>query len=145
MKVRSGFVSNSSSSSFIIGIATIPKEKVPEYKENPEFKEHVFDPAEDVCKQYGDLEDRKNSFMVESFTYENVAISKNSLKDGEAIFYMYESEEQGDSFYCDDDGDLNYDIEIDYDFFDEPKKCEKLVNEIEKLGGQYIMGAGRNG
>ena len=140
MKIRNGFVSNSSSSSFIIGIAKVPDEKYEEIKNK--YPSNIYEYG---SERPWEVDERDGTSSVESFMYSNVKVV--DCKPGDHILYLYGTGPDDDSWFEDDDGDdgwgdLNYDkIEFD-DFNTEDQDLAGLIGELD---GEYTYGAGRNG
>ena len=134
MKIRNGFVSNSSSSSFIIGIVNV--------KDKPGDLTIDLDrqklPWEIASKR---LDNGKIKLTIESFTYDSVSCE---VEDGDNIVYMYDSGDDNFKVY-DEDGDY---IGTDYDSVDldnfEDDAVDKY-NTISAAGGDVSYGAGRDG
>jgi cobalamin biosynthesis Co2+ chelatase CbiK len=127
MKIRIGFVSNSSASSFIIGLAIIPKEEIHQYEGNKnvfkyDFKSGVPYPLIEYVGQ----EDSK--IVIESFPGTTVKIK---VKDGDWVLWLSGTTP----------GILNeykhYDVCLD-DFNSDDIKT---YLEIIKLGGQVSYGS----
>jgi hypothetical protein len=130
MKFRSGFVSNSSSCSFVIAIAKIKDEK----KFQTWLKNHKHDDIE-VCDHKGDL-------FVESFNGCIVSIPKDKITDGVYVKYYH-----GEDIYPNEDGDCDYNVGL----IDFNSEVETIVNDITDESseifelGNYDCGAGYNG
>jgi len=154
MKIRNGFVSNSSSSSFIIGIANASKagrddigiEFDPDKKEFNSWG-NVY--LVDVGMEYPyarltELADDTYKLTISSFDDTEVSCI---AKPGDKIVALYGWGPDGDEAFSvyDDDGewlDMDYGrIDID-DFSDKDQEKAEL---IQSLGGDYTYGAGRNG
>lgn len=134
MKIRNGFISNSSSSSFIIGIAIVPEDKVSQYKGKNIFqyssKEGVSYPLIEYLKP-----DRK--IVIESFTGGDVRVN---VKDGDWILWLDGQGVSGDYHFW-NGCDYDYDVELS-----EFHKADiETYLEIKKLGGEALYGAGRDG
>jgi hypothetical protein len=146
MKIRSGFVSNSSSSSYIIGVGkVVDREKLESY-----LKEHKIDKSDYEIVTTRELVDstswkyifRKDKLIVEAFNGDEVSINVNTNKD-DTYITIYVCNNEGDGcFMTDEDSDINYDI--DDNFFDENQQA--ILGDIEGVE-KYISsyGAARNG
>lgn len=147
MKKRLGFVSNSSSSSFIIGLALVPEGRTNEFKAN--YPEHVFDLAETVADRNGwGLRYRENGdyLIDEAFDGTEVRLTNinNILADNPEACVISIDECGSDPQYDDDIGEYNYDeIEEDEDWFDEQQL--RVADAIRECGGEVYVGGGFNG
>lgn len=135
MKIRTGFVSNSSSSSFIIGIVNT----------GIGGKGKVFDPTENFGYDFilKDLNNGNYNLTMESFTGREVSCE---IKPGESFLYLNSSGPDGDENFTvyDDNGNYDYmDYDIDLEDFD--NNDISTYNTIQSLGGQVSYGAGRDG
>ena len=141
MKIRQGFISNSSSSSFIVGVAKIEDKEKFDIIKNDYIK--VLKVGDIKNNWSVNKNDRRIS--VESFQT-SVDIYMEHLTEEDYVAIINISNNEGDDdFYCNDDYDIDYDI--DSDFFD---KDQQELFEIftEKNGLSNIdltYGAGRNG
>ena len=152
MKVRSGFVSNSSSSSFIIGLAKTDDESGTKFDSSKlvwsEWNKSYFLEVENG-KWSDEIYARKNDdgtykLEIESFMGSSVTCN---IKDGEYFIYVDGVGPNDDSFFSVYDEDGNWD-DIDYDKIDLDdfnKEDVEKFNKIIKLGGYATYGAGRNG
>lgn len=152
MKIRNGFVSNSSSSSFIIGIANATKDGKNDI--GLEFRlEDCFMNTWRGCLIWSKpeceilvkpKEDGKFILEIESFMGNTVSCE---VEEGDKIVYLDGVGPDSDEWFSeyDDDGnwlDIDYD-KIDFDDFEE--KDKELYSFIYNLGGRVDFGAGRNG
>lgn len=158
MKIRSGFVSNSSSSSFIVGIGLIRPGKENEVKQIFHERE-IFSLMEQVCDPrrttWNDpkLLNGGDTISYEAFTYQSIDIDGvwDKLKElgVDDINYIF-FESSGDEPEWDDEaGSYNCDdFDIDSGHFDEQdvKKYHALNNRKDLfVESQAICGAGYNG
>lgn len=159
MKIRQGFVSNSSSSSYIIGIA-----KVDDIKKCKKYIEDNKIDADDInISTYKDLKETKSwtvtirgdkSVEVESFDGNIVSIDARDFKDGTFILtYCFFGNEGDHVFYEREDGDddwcePNYDKVYNDGFFDKTEEdvMTMLGTDTSGLGEcNFAIGASRNG
>lgn len=147
MKTRHGFVSNSSSSSFIVGIAEIlDKAKFDEYikEQNIELDDwNQYIVTED--SEHCDIEKRNDRLVVESF---ETSVSAELKKPGTIFFVTNISNDEGDGpFWNDRYCEMNYDIDIDY-FSDSQRKVYDMFSDKNSglnMDNQVTFGAARNG
>ena len=149
MKHRQGFVSNSSSSSFIIGVALVPSDKVEEAKKFDGYGIRlmdVHDAIESGTNRWdGDgLDVEKGVYTVSSFNYTDVSaygiMDAYEADQGVRIMVM---EGSGDEPTLDEDAwEYNYD-DVDMDWFS--KDQQGAAEFIKSIGGEVQIGAGRNG
>jgi S-adenosylmethionine:tRNA-ribosyltransferase-isomerase (queuine synthetase) len=153
MKIRNGFVSNSSSSSFIVGIG-----KINDYSKFEKYiKENNISLDYDVkVVTMSDIWEGKsyitsvqgNNIIVESFQTD-ARIPIKEYIGTELFFIVDKCNNEGDNYFTHgDDWDLDYDIDLS--FFDESdrKLYEAFFSkesgiDIENANAYY--GAGRNG
>ncbi|MDY0215287.1 MAG: hypothetical protein RBS24_07255 [Bacilli bacterium] len=152
MKIRHCFVSNSSSSSFIIGLAKTDDESGTKFDSSKLvwsewYKCNTLEVnngkwSDDV--KVHEKEDGSYKLEIESFMGTSVTCN---IKDGEYFLYVDGAGPGEDSFFSvyDDSGDW---VDIDYDRIeldDFDKEDVEKFSKILKLGGDATYGAGRNG
>ena len=156
MKIRKGFVSNSSSSSFIIGISTVSDiDKYNKYIKDNNIGEEVKvitfkDVKENRPWQIEPIRD--NKLTVESFDCSSVTLDIKNIKDDDYILmYVFFGSEGDDSFMDEDSEWSELDYDIDYDFFSKEQKDVLDMFSNPKNAGLnedntlYTLGAARNG
>lgn len=116
MKTRMGFVSNSSSSSFICGIAEIAdKTKFDDYikQKGIELNDYdVFVTTEEDSDNKCDVRLVGGHIVVDSFVTDS-RVNRN--KPGTMFFVVNISNDEGDySFWDEEYGEMNYNIDLDY-------------------------------
>lgn len=154
MKIRRGFVSNSSSSSFIIGLGLI--KDFSKYQ-GEIIKNHIRESGlyvqsiKDLKRNpLWDLSVNDKRFQLDSFSYASVDISIDDLDESSLIAVVSINNNEGDScFQSGKYGDYDIDYDIDLDFFEEKQQSIfKIFNDesiIDKNHSEITFGAGRNG
>ena len=166
MKFRTGFVSNSSSSSFIIGVAEVADvAKLKQYAQENGIKlEDNYDIKLTTLKELKGQERkgweteqlRDDKIIVDSFDYDEVSISSKDMKDDTHIVIYTFFGNEGDGYFRDEDEDddwseLNYDRVYENDFFDSSEdKILSMFGDPESSGlnknnCEFDIGAARNG
>jgi len=156
MKIRNGFVSNSSSSSFIIGVAEVTDKagldqyckehniKLNEDYDSPELKTgYEIAENKDV---YSSIQVRGKELYVDAPVNSEPTVSTKFVLEKTYLIYCHGNDE-GDSVFMSDDGyDLNYD-NVDYDYFSEKEQSVIDIFSKNKFvkDAEYLFGAGRNG
>lgn len=155
MKTRVGFVSNSSSSSFIVGIGVITDEdKFRKYQEKYKNIVDRYDVIDDSARMWSSLKSKKDEYVVEEPTNYGgeVTLSKSDYEIdglGKDIAVLCHGNNEGDyAFYDDPDSEWpDVDYDIDLDFF--PEDQQNAFDEFGKESGISFVdktyGAGRNG
>lgn len=156
MKIRSGFVSNSSSSSFIIGIGLIRPGKEQEVAKI--FGEdNVKSVIEEVCAErprwYEPIvQDGGNLLELRAFDYSSVSVhnvyDKMKLLGVDDLKFVVFDEHGDEPEWDDDNGCYNYDWYRDIEAYNEEqqKKFRLLNNDRELfIEAESTVGAGFNG
>ena len=128
MKIRKGFVSNSSSSSYLIGIGIVKKDKIDEVK-----------------KLIEGISDFKNSGFVDKDGYVSITTFDDNyvgmkVHSGDFVVQLYEIGDEPE--YDEEIDDYNYDV--DSSWFKQETFDVISRNDLFE-DSQFKMGAGYNG
>jgi len=152
MKIRNGFVSNSSSSSFILGLAKIDDyNKFQNYinqndiklnyqitvKTYEEIKEHICYNAKII----------NNKIFVESFQTD-ICLSNDNINDNDLIFIVNITNNEGDNCFMSEYDYIDYDIDLSFFDNDQQKIYKMFFDDLSGLNlnkSEVTYGAGRNG
>ena len=154
MKIRNGFVSNSSSSSFIVGVA-----KISDYNKFQERLKEIgihIDSYELMIKSISDVRNDNifecryfdGNFHVESFS-SSAGINVKEMIDTDLLFIVNIANNEGDNEFMDSyDGDMDYNIGLDFFYKNQQELYKMFFDEqsgldITKCDINY--GAARNG
>ena len=160
MKIRNGFVSNSSSSSFMVGIGVITNhDKFIKWKNKVDKEDdiQVVNPYEEINESWANLNQNNDNFTIDApFNdgYQDVYLSieeYEKIATGRAediAFFCFGNNEGDSAFYDDPEADwpeLNHDI--DFDWFSENQ--QEVYKDFSEESGLSLVcktyGAGRNG
>ena len=152
MKIRNGFVSNSSSSSFIVGIAKIiDYNKLTKYirknKITLDYDLKVVTLSKILENRISDVRVYGDNIIVDSFQTD-ARISVNGYIGEELFLVVNKCYNEGDnSFTHGDDCDIDYDIDLSWFETDDQRLYEAFFSKTSglDLNNQVSYGAGRNG
>ena len=150
MKIRTGFVSNSSGSSFLIGVSVVKNiNKCMKYIKDNDIKNTTIKTFKDMKNEsswtYSISEDK---IIVDSFDYSEVSVKTKGLKDTDFILtYVFFGNEGDNIFY--ENGEMDYDIDLDF-FDDSEQRGMAMLSDPEDAGlikdkTDWTYGAARNG
>ena len=153
MKIRHGFVSNSSSSSFIIGIANATKAGREDLGVEFFLKDTAFSKWDNCLlwnpgESYTNIKVRNkdDKFVLEIDSFMSISVSCEAV-EGDKILYLDSYGPDGDEFFAIYDDSDNF-IDMDYykielEHFEE--EDQETFSKILELDGEATYGAGRNG
>ena len=154
MKIRNGFVSNSSSSSFIVGVAKINNyNEFEKYLKNNnielDYGVKVLTLSNIIEGTDYDLHYSNNKIQVNSFqTYASLNIKDCKDEDLFLIVNICNNEGDSDFMTSDDDYDIDYDIDMSFFGIHDSKVYDAFYSEESGLDlskSEVYYGAGRNG
>jgi len=152
MKIRNGFVSNSSSSSYIIGAGRIKDiDKFQQYLlDNKMVKNdwNVFIGKIDDEKLQGSIFQFDKDILVATASVNSEPTVSTPVKDKESHYLLvsFGNDEGDGAFYNEEADELNYDI-VNYNYFeDNQRKWIDVFSNKELIeNGDCYYGAERNG
>ena len=156
MKIRSGFVSNSSSSSYILGIAKVEdfSKFMSWYKNLDEYIKGytAIRQVRDIVKSSNqelsytaELGDYPEGLRLYNFNT-SVSIAKEGLSQDDLVFVVATCNDEGDSaFYDSNIGELNWNINLDDLSGDEQAVISGMTEENGMSHISKTFGVSRNG
>ena len=156
MKIRLGFVANSSSSSFIIGFGSVNQKKMNELKnfinDYLNKDEYCLLSVDDIKNNSGYLVNYNHEYNKAciGFIEEDLPIDK--FNENDLLLIVSISNDEGDSYFYDeeDDYELDYSIADQIDFYNE--RQQKIINMLsdglffnKEKPSICSIGAARNG
>ena len=147
MKIRNGFVSNSSSSSFIIGLAKVTDlNKAAKLIEDSSYETRIIKFADIHADDWG-AHRSGSTVRLESFRGDKIQLE--NLEPNDYVLVVDICNDEGDTgFFSYDEqwGGIDYDIDLNYFTSEEQKIYNAIANGIDGLAsGQVVYGAARNG
>jgi len=135
MKIRNGFVSNSSSSSFVIGVGLL-KDKKAERSLNV-----CYCTKHEVLKNWN-YNESSDMVKIESFNGEEVVLNDISKLSGDDVIIIADMYGDGEKFWDEEYEEYNYDNISEEDLDEDQQEAIKILVENNC---DYIIGAGRDG
>lgn len=151
MKIRCGFVSNSSSSSFVIGIATMPKAEYEKLSED--LKQYCMNPVDLIGGEINGWDvpsfrmkkDGTVDFYID-IDFGNGGHAKTTLRNDQLVDHMlvYLDERGTEPTWDSDTYEYNYyDVDLTTDWFNE--KDLEAATLISQYKGEVSVGGGHDG
>lgn len=162
MKIRDGFVSNSSSSSFLIGLKKISENEIEKYVELAEKVDCCWGIIKSILDDNGkpsyeeikvgclSLTNRNGFFAISTFNGSEVSLKLEPGEfcfafsyigdEGDSAFYNCDNrrgEDEEDEDYLEDFNDVDYDINLDFfpiDVIDIACKMDNLTFGADRNG-----------